>query len=80
MEVGEGAVEFDVGVAVGAAVGALGCPMGVAVGVAVGWAAGELFGAGFKWFDDSGTKDDAVDAIGDANRAVGDFFGVWVLL
>lgn len=76
VEVGEGAVELGVGAAVGAAVGTLGGPVGVAVGVAVGWAAGELLDAGLKWFDDSGTKDDVVDGIGDAFHAVGDFFGM----
>lgn len=76
VEVGEGAVELGVGAAVGAAVGTLGGPVGVAVGVAVGWAAGELLDAGLKWFDDSGTKDDVVDGIGDAFHVVGDFFGM----
>lgn len=76
VEVGEGLVEFGTGAAVGAAVGAIGGPIGVALGVTVGWAAGELLDAGLKWLDDKGFKDKAANGIGDAFRAVGDFFGL----
>ena len=76
VEVGEGLVEFGTGAAVGAAVGAIGGPIGVALGVTVGWAAGELLDAGLKWLDDEGFKDKAANGIGDAFRAVGDFFGL----
>ena len=76
VEVGEGLVEFTAGAAVGAAVGAIGGPVGAVAGVAIGWAAGELLDAGLKWLDDEGFKDKAVEGVGDAFRAVGDFFGL----
>lgn len=76
VEVGEGLVEFTAGAAVGAAVGAIGGPVGAVAGVAIGWAAGELLDAGLKWLDDEGFKDKAANGIGDAFRAVGDFFGL----
>lgn len=76
VEVGEGLVEFGTGAAVGAAVGAIGGPVGVALGVGVGWFMGELLEEGLDWLDGKGYKDKAVEGLGGAFRAVGDFFGL----